>query len=185
MLNSVLFPHKKALYTKIRTILRTDPVITSHQLEHRQGLIPDRIQIRPYSQEWYRLLKDADFACTECLVKTSVYARGASFEQFICASEKVAGLTNWNLRQLAGLAALRYGLGIRPEHWQLRALERTNLSNFAIPDAIIYESRANKPKLKFDNNGRFNGIRKVDPASPETIIAVEWDSGSATRTELT
>ena len=185
MTNSVSFPHKATLYAKIRRILQTDPVITAQQLEHRIGLIPSRIQHRPNSKDWFELLQNAEFACVERSVKTSVGARVSSVEQFICASKRVAALTDWNLRQLAGLTALRDGLSIPAEHWQLRALERTNLSDVAIPDAMIYESRANKPKARFDEYGKFKGLRPVIKASPASLIAVEWDSGSATRTELT
>jgi hypothetical protein len=185
MTNSVSFPHKANLYSKIRRVLQTDPVITAQQLEHRNGLIAARVQNRPSAKDWFELLQKAEFACTERSVKTSVGARVSSVEQFICASKRVAALTDWNLRQLAGLAALRYGLGIPAEHWQLRALERTNLNDVAIPDAMIYESRANKPKARFDEYGKFQGLRPISPTSPEALVAVEWDSGSATRTELT
>lgn len=184
MLTPFKFRDKSYVLKKVRRILRTDPVITTHQLENRLDFNPPEREIKPTAADWLGLLDSEGFVCIEHLVKTSVGARVKTPEQFVCASKRVAELTDWNLRQLAGLAALRYGLGIRSDNWQLRALERTNQSNVPIPDAMIHLSRATNPQVFQSDSYAFRGLRKVSKAKPSEVIAIEWDSGSATRTEM-
>ena len=158
---------------RLRQVLATDPVLTIGQLERRVDLILKSARFRPNPAEWAALLGSVGFALTERQVGTSVGARVKSLEVFVCSSTRVATLTDWNLRQLAGLAAVRYGLGVRAEHWQLRALERTN-THMPIPDAMI-RLVGDKPAT---------ATYRPPPLPVHALVALEWDSGSATRTEL-
>lgn len=178
------FHDKSYVLQKIRRILRTDPVLTVHQLEHRLDFSPIEWLIKPTARDWWDLLVKEGFACTELRLKISVGARVKTSEQFVCSSERISHFSDWNLRQLAGLAALRYGLGIRPDNWQLRALERTNQSNDPIPDAMIHLARATNPQIAQGDSVKIQGLRLTPKAKPEAVIAVEWDSGSATRDKI-
>jgi hypothetical protein len=182
--NSLFLPQKPPTLQKLRRILQTDPVLPLKQLEARADLVFGSSTRKQSLEQWQRILELEGFALATRQTRLSVGARVSHLETFVCSSQRVSELTDWNLRQLAGLAALRYGLGIRPEHWQLRALERTNQHAQPIPDAMIHLARATNPVAMFSDSGKFQRMRTTQPATARTVIGVEWDSGSATRTEL-
>jgi hypothetical protein len=178
-MNPFSSPTKILFAKRLRRALQTDPVLTLEQLPQRTDL-----EFLGLSAETcFELVQILGFAHTTRTLKTSIGARVTSQSTFVCSSAKVARLTDWNLRQLAGLAATRHGLGIHADHWQLRALERTNQSDVPIPDALVHLFRATKPKLIITSSGlRIQPTRQVP--TPEMLIAIEWDSGSTKIQEI-
>lgn len=162
---------------QLKRILRTDPVLPVNHLEHRYDLTPTRERLRLSERKWLDLCLEAQIHTAMHYTALSKGSRNPEKHFFVCASSKTAKLTHWNMRQLSGMAGVRFCLGIHPDHWELTALNRTNTPNQAIPDAIIHlEPRtleAGKVKRNWHNDfGYLNNI------------AVEWDSGSAVRTYL-
>ena len=148
---------------RLRQTLQTDPVLTVKMLGQRRDLWTPGSRTPDDDAIWAALERDG-FARTERVMTRSVGARVQTTQRFVCASKRVAELTSWNLRQLAGLAATRAGLGISPTAWKLRALERSNRP-LAIPDAEV-------------------GVQTRSANAFNHLIALEWDSGSATRSTL-
>jgi hypothetical protein len=106
------------------------------------------------------------FAVATRFVNLTKGSRHKDALSFVCKSSKISQFAGWNLRQLSGCAAIRHGLNILPSNWNLRALERTNIPDLAIPDVVVHPPHL-LPAAAF-NQG----------------IALEWDSGSATRSTL-
>ena len=162
---------------QLRRILRTDPVLPIKHLEYRHDLTFNRERLRLSEREWIDLCHAAQIHIAMHNTTLTKGSRVVEQHFFACASSKTSKLTHWNMRQLSGMAGVRFSLGIHPDHWELTALNRTNTPKHAIPDAIIHlEPRPLLVgKIKRDWFSYFGY---------ETDIAIEWDSGSAVRTHL-
>jgi hypothetical protein len=163
---------------QLRKILRTDPVLPIKHLNFRRDLTPTRERLHLTEREWINL-------CLESQIHTAMHnttftkgSRTLESHYFACASSKTSKLTHWNMRQLSGMAGIRSSLGIHPDHWELMALRRTNVPNQAVPDAIIHLKPRTLEAGKQKRSWRNVGLTYFDD------IAVEWDSGSATRSDL-
>ncbi len=163
---------------QLKIVLRTDPVLPINHLEHRRDLTVTRERLHLSEQEWLDLCLEAQI---HTALRDTTLSKGSRIREkhfFACASSKTAQLTHWNMRQLSGMAGIRFSLGIHPDHWELTALRRTNTPNEPIPDAIIHL----EPRCLLDSKKTRSWHDAGFTYSED--IAVEWDSGSAVRTQL-
>lgn len=173
-----LIPDYDFVVQQLKETLKTDPVLPFQQLEFRRDLTSSREQLKLSVQRWLDLCSEAGIACAGRNTTYTKGSRNAEYHFFVCASKKTANLVHWNMRQLSGMSGLRFALGIRPDHWELRALVRTNIPEVAIPDAIIHLT----PRKLLPKYPRRSWVNAGMPFFND--IAVEWDSGSAVRADL-